>query len=180
MARPYVITEGKLDAEILQRLLPATIAQNVIFVDGGGKYGAKSMASTLLVTRQRPVALVIDADTLDPAVLQEQQDSARALLRQVSPGVPFEVFLAKPEIEEVFFQDQALVERILQTTFTPREWEYIQYDPKKLLAENSMPVQAILDQLSEADIQLLREHSLIKEIGQFLASVVAVDLTPKP
>jgi hypothetical protein len=55
MTLAYVITEGKTDIEILQRLLPKHLIQDTQFVEGVGSYGARSLASSLLATRSTPV-----------------------------------------------------------------------------------------------------------------------------
>lgn len=96
MKKAYVITEGPFDAEILKQLLSAKVLRDTEFVVAHGRYGAQSVARTLLATRHIPVALVVDADTTDEARIAEQKDFLEELLRQASSGTRFQVFLIKP------------------------------------------------------------------------------------
>ena len=63
MSRTYVVTEGDTDVAVLKRVLPEGIVASAEFVPaGGGMDSARSLARSLLASRQRPVALVVDAE----------------------------------------------------------------------------------------------------------------------
>ncbi|MCC5620221.1 hypothetical protein [Nostoc sp. CHAB 5715] len=175
MTQAYILTEGNQDIVILKRLLPQPIIQEIKFVDGSGQYGAQSLASTLLATRSIPVALVTDADTEDDSLVSEQLDTLNYLLRQASPGIPFKVLLAVPEIEIVLVQNRPLIEKLAERSFTDLEWQLAQSKPKMFLEAvlgKDMPViQKILTSASNDEIQTLQQHSLIQNLINFLSSV---------
>ncbi len=172
MISAYIVTEGQTDADVLQKLLPDHLIKDVVFVVGSGKYSAQSLASTLLATRRIPTALIVDADQEAEA---EQHDFLHSLLRRVSPGVAFEVFLTVPEIEVILFQDKRLLERLTGRQLTQLEWDMGKRDPKEFLKSVSnghrLTITSILDKLDQPTKQMLQQHPLIVELSEFLASV---------
>jgi len=172
MINTYVVTEGQTNADVLQKLLPDQLTKDVVFVVGSGKYSAQSLASTLLATRRIPTALVVDANQENEA---EQEDFLRSILRQASPGVPFEVFLAIPEIEVILFQDKPLLEQLTGRQLTQLEWDIGRHHPKEFLKSisngHNLSIISILDDLDSQTKQSLQQHPLIVELSQFLSSV---------
>ncbi|MBW4674890.1 MAG: hypothetical protein KME52_12910 [Desmonostoc geniculatum HA4340-LM1] len=178
MTLAYIITEGNKDIEILKQLLPKFVSQdiNFKFVDGSGQYGARSLASTLLVTRSIPVALVTDADTEDNSLVSEQLDSLNYLLRQASPGIPYKVFIAVPEIEIILLQDRSLIEKIAERSFSDLEWQLAHSKPKYFLTAvfgKDTPFNKIFNKMNNDEIQTLQQHPLIQDLINFLSSVAA-------
>ncbi|MEA5626316.1 hypothetical protein [Nostoc sp. UHCC 0251] len=175
MTKTYIITEGNQDIVILKRLLSKAIIQEIKFVDGSGQYGARSLASTILATRSIPVALVTNADTEDDSLVSEQLDALNYLLSQVSPGIPFKVLLAVPEIEIVLLQNRQLIEKLAERSFTDLEWQLAQSKPKIFLeavfGKDTPVIQKILTSASDDEIQILQQHPLIQNLINFLSSV---------
>ncbi|MTJ11466.1 hypothetical protein FJR11_02410 [Anabaena sp. UHCC 0187] len=177
MTLAYVITEGKTDIEILQRLLPKHLIQDTQFVEGVGSYGARSLASSLLATRSTPVALVLDADTEDQEQISEKYDLINNLLGQAFHGIPFKVSLATPEIEVILLQDKSLIEKIAKRSFNDLEWQFAKSQPRRFLVEvfrlqKSKPViEQIFGNISDEEIQILQQHPLIQDLINFLSSV---------
>lgn len=171
MSRAYLVAEGKLDIQILQRLLPG--AAEVTFVDGRGTYGAESLARSLAATRDLPVALVIDADTTSEVLIAQKQQDLMSLVGQVSLGAPFEVFQAVPSIETLFFADRSLFEQLIERQLTDLEWQLGQRQPKELLdsvvGDSAGFVQEAIANLSESQLKTLRQHPLIQRLTAFLA-----------
>ena len=171
MSRAYLVAEGKTDLQILQRLLPGSA--EVTFVDGRGKYGAESLARSLAATRDLPVALVIDADTTSETLIAQKQQDLISLVDRVSLGAPFEVFQVVPSIETLFFADRSLLEQLINRELTDLEWQLGQRQPKELLdgvvGDAAEFVQAAIANLSESQLKILRQHSLIQRLAAFLA-----------
>lgn len=176
MKKACVITEGQTDIDILKRVLPPRLTKEIEFVAGGGWSGAQSSAVTILAKKQIPVALVIDADTNDEQTLQEKLDVSRWSLNQAAAQVPFEVFLAVPEIEAVFFQDRAFLEEATNRKFSDLEWKLMKLQPRELFSgsstKKSQLLQNILGRLNQDSIKVLQTHPLIKSLIGFLSSVV--------
>lgn len=172
MIRAYIVTEGTTDQVILQRLLPEEITREVEFVIGRGSYSAQSLARTLLSIRERPVALVIDADTIDEQTINEKRDFLLQLFRPATTTAKFEVFIATPMIESVLFYKKSIVERFLNRKISDMEWELARSQPQKVINEvgtsKTTAIQSILQLLDEEDIRYLRSHQLISQLIEFL------------
>jgi hypothetical protein len=176
MTLAYIITEGYRDIEILQKLLPKNLTQNIQFIAGKSSYRARSLASSLLATRNTPVALVLDADTDNESQILERHDLINYTLNQASPGIPYQIFFAVPEIEIVFLQDKSLIEKIAQRQFNDLEWQLAQSKPREFLeilfGKGEQINQIIFDQITDKEIKILQQHQLIQAIMVFIASLI--------
>lgn len=177
MKQAYVITEGEWDIELLKKLLPKPLMKQIVLAEGHGSYGALSMAGTLLSTRRKPVALVVDTDSRSVNAIHEKVDTLRYLLRQNAAGVAFKVVPAIPEIEAVFFEDRNFVERITGRKFSDLEWKFAKLSPKEalttFLGEPKQLHKKILSRMTKDDIRALQKHSLIVELSEFLEAALA-------
>lgn len=176
MTMAYVITESELDREILQKILPENLVDNTNFVAGAGRYSAQSLASTILAIKSLPVALIIDADTEDELAVKEQSALLDGLLYHSSPGIPFSVFLAVPELEAIFLQDRSLIETIINRELSYIEWQFAKSNPKDFLkslniGSNAQSIQIILNNLNPVQIHILQQHPLIARLINFLSSL---------
>ncbi len=176
MTQAYVITEGELDREILQKILPENLVNQTKFVAGAGKYSAQSIASTILAIKLLPVALIIDADTEDESAVKEKSALLHQLLYQSSPGIPFSVFLAVPELEAILVQDQTLIETIIDRQLSVLEWQFAKSNPKQFLKSltkdsYTQAILSILNNLNQEQLHILRQHPLIAELINFLSSL---------
>lgn len=176
MKKAYLVTQSNSDAAIFEKLLSEKMVDNVFVVEGAGRSSARSLAASILVAKQRPVALIVDADTTDALDVQEQKFTLRAILYRVSPGIPFEVFLAVPEMEIIFLQDRCFIEKIARRKFSDAEWQEAALHPKKFLSdvlEEKHQVSAkILEKSDEQAIHAMQNHPLLSDVRKFLTSVI--------
>ncbi|MBD2592760.1 hypothetical protein H6G74_00250 [Nostoc spongiaeforme FACHB-130] len=176
MTLVYIITVGNKDKEILQKLLPKNLTQDIQFIAGESSYGARSLASSLLATRNTPVALVLDADTDNESQIWERHDLINYALNQASPGIPYQIFFAVPEIEIVFLQDKSLIEKIAQRKFNDLEWQLAQSKPKEFLelvfGKGEQINVKIFENITDAEIKILQQHQLIESIIAFITSLI--------
>lgn len=176
MSRAYVVTEGQADAKILEQVLPHSLVEDVKFVVAGGRSRAESLARSLLIAKNVPVALVFDADTSDEQRVNEEVDFLREYLDYGSGAAPSGVFPAVPEIEAILFEDKSLVERATGQAFSDREWELGKLQPKQLLStvlpDRTDRAVFVLGSADEESIKRLREHPLARGLTEFLSSVL--------
>ncbi|MDZ8050593.1 MAG: hypothetical protein RMX68_021635 [Aulosira sp. ZfuVER01] len=176
MTLAYIITEDNRDIEILQRLLPKNLSQDIQFIPGESSYRARSLASSLLATRKTPVALVLDADTDNESQIFERYDLINYVLNQASSGIPYQLFLAIPELETVFLQDKLFIEQLAKCQFNDLEWQLAQRNPKNFLetvfGNNKQINSRIFSNINEKEINILQQHPLIQEIIKFLLSLI--------
>ncbi len=173
MKHAYVVTEDKNEVEILKKLLPSSMKKEIEFVVRP-RYSLDSVSSTIIVDKRTPVAVVVDANTDDESIIYEHQDFLQYSLNQVAGHIPFKVLFAVPAIETIFFQDQSLLEQLINHKFTEIEWELAKYHPKKsltyFLGEN--PLSAMLNKLTDKAIAAWQKHPFIIELVEFLSSVI--------
>lgn len=179
MTQAYVVTEGPRDAAMLKRILPEKIVRVVEILAAGGIDSARALARSLLASRQLPVALVVDADSDDESTIRERLSFHEFYLRQGAAGTPFRVFAAVPEIEALFFEDQAFVEQITQQRFSDKDWEFAKRHPKECLArampEAALSSSAVLDSLTGTTVHAMQRHPLVRDLTEFLSGVVSAD-----
>ena len=173
----YIVCEGALDEQLLQRVLPEELLNNVKIVSAGGLSATKSLARSLLVRRQVPVAIVVDADSVAPDLVQERLKNIEEIVKSVSVDTPVKVILAAPEIETIFFQDSLLLSRLLGYEPSQDILNWAAFQPRKALEQllsQSQKVHSrsqIINQLTNEDIKLLRKAPVIQEVVDFLQSV---------
>ena len=166
--KKYIITERRTDAKVLQALLLPRTIKEIKFLIGEGKYSAQALARSAIATDPRPTALVLDADTTDPSKVKEEREVVKDSVHQVSGNVPFEIFLAVPEIEAVFLQDNELVRQLVKRKLSSTELELANGNPSSFFRGNGISTEQIVKKLTQNTKRILREHPLIKSIQSFL------------
>src|SRR5947207_6144800 len=82
----HVVTEGKTDELLVRKLLTDELIHHpqIRVVEAGGRSSAQSLARSILGARSEPVAVVIDADTVDSAQLSGQRDFLESYFGKVA------------------------------------------------------------------------------------------------
>ncbi len=173
----YLVCEGAYDAQLLECVLPEEILHNLKIIHAGGLSAIKSLARSLIVRRQSPVLIVMDADVIAPEQVHERIKDTEEIIGSVAANTPFKVILAVPMIETILFQDVSLLERLLGYTPSPDMLSLAIYQPKKALqqllsqSEKCQSYSQLIEQLSNEDLEAIRGATVIKEIILFLLSV---------
>ncbi len=171
----YIVCEGKHDAQLLKCLLPKECT--VAVVPAGGLSAIKSLARSLVVRRQSPVAIVADADATTPEYVEQRRQDTEEIVGNIAVGTPVKVILAVPALENIFFQDVPLLSRLLGYTPSQDMLRLAVYQPSqalKQLISQSKNVQSqsqLVEQLTKEDIEVLRKAPVIQEVLLFLQSV---------
>lgn len=175
MTLSYIVLEGNKNQEILEKLLPKNLIQDVKIVVGESQYEVRSLASSLIATRHIPVILILDANTDNESQIFQKTDLINYLLRRAAAKTPFPVSLAIPEIEIIFLQNKPLIEKIAQREFNDLEWKFAQSKPKEfletVLGKEQSINEKIFSNINDEEIKILQQHSLIQEIMIFLSSL---------
>lgn len=183
--KSYVVVEGKLDVDILSAVKRSVAPGiDVVFVDGKGKSNAVSLARSLLVARKCPVALVVDADTVNPNLVQEQRQGFESLLGLVAPRDLWAVVMFEPEIERCLFRDPGFTERLFGDPLSERDRVLAEYNPRRALYELAVGRWGVGDgkqaihgelvrRLGLLDLKALAEDPAVKELLAFVQGVSA-------
>ena len=176
MTKAYIVTESPRHQEILQAILPPNLLQGVTFIDNESKYGAETLTRSILLSRQTPVVLVINADTNSESAISTYQQNLELLTRSVTINTPFKLLQAVPTIEAVFLQDRDWIEQWIGRPLSDLEWKLGQKHPQDLLQESSKNIEEFAKfmsaSLTDERLQTLRQHPVIQEIINFLANQV--------
>jgi hypothetical protein len=175
--KAYIVCEESLDQQLLNRVLPDELLDSVGIVAAGSLSSVKSMARTLVVRRQVPVAIVVDAEVVNPDQVEERYREIKSIVESVAPDTPVEVILAVPAIETIFFQDISLIPRLLGYVPSQEMLSLAVYQPEQALnqlIERSNKCQSesqLIEQLTPEDLEILRKAPAIEKVMQFLRSV---------
>jgi hypothetical protein len=167
-----VVTEGPTDVAILQALVgSADTRRNVKFVAAGGWSAADALARSLLVHGTTDVALAVDADTTDPASVEEHRGYLRRSLAMIASPARSHITLFVPEIEVLFFEDGALLEALVGQKVRDEDLLRGRYEPKRTLARllgGGVTPQVFVERLPALDLEIIREASPVRELRTFV------------
>lgn len=170
-----VVVAGPEDEQIVRALLPPAVAEGVAVVVAGLRGSPPSTASTLLVTRRQPVALVLDAKTIDPRFAREIARDNEEVLKYVAGKIPVKVVAFLPTIEIIFFEAAPVLERVLGVPIPGELLAEARGAPKdalaKLLASHPQvkDIPGLLARLTEEDREALRATTGIAALIDFLS-----------
>lgn len=173
----YIVCEGERDAQLLKRLLPEEFVSTVEIVAAGGLSAVKSLARSLIVRRQSPVAIVADADATIPEQVEQRLKDTEEIVGNIAVNTPVKVILAVPTFEIIFFQDISLLSRLLGYVPSQDVLSLAVYQPcqalKQLISQskNFQSQAQLVEQLTNEDLEVLRKAPVVQEIVQFLQSV---------
>lgn len=173
----YIVCEGEFDAQLLQRLLPEEFVSNVEVVAAGGLSAVKSLARSLIVRRQSPVAIVANADAIVPEQVEQQLKDTEELVGNIAANTPVKVILAIPALEIIFFRELSWLSYLLGYTPSQDILNLATYQPSQALKQliiqsnNFQNQSKLVEQLTNKDLEVLREAPVIQEVIQFLQSV---------
>jgi hypothetical protein len=175
MTRAYVLVEGQTDAELLKKVLPPAAQQQVEFVVANGSIA--SLARSYLVRRRVPVAVFMDADSLNPEVVEERRQSTEELIRAASAAVPVKVVVVVPELESLFFAAPEVIEKVLGQQIAPIFISLGERDPKGVLSQLAAAGNTTWDTfraiaaLDAQDLERIRATAPVQELISFLQNL---------
>jgi hypothetical protein len=172
--RVYVLVEGKNDEAMLRRVLSEELLEDVQLVNAGGSDSIPSLARSMLVRRRRPIAVLIDAHSLDPDVIDERQQGTEELIRAANSSIPVKVVTAIPEIEAWLLTTPETVARLVGQSVSQEWLDLGKRDPKHALtsmaakANRKWDTDEAIKSLDERDIQLIRTIPEVVALSEFL------------
>lgn len=175
--KTYIVVEGSNDAEILRVILPSKTLRNSHILVGGGKSSGVSLARSLISDRGDPLLLVMDADTVHHEAILEQEKELRELLGAVAIHTPYDVILAIPQLEVIFFQDLGVLANTLQLPIDHEVAVNGAYEPQKalnaLFKQSPYHIQSqgqFLQLLNDTTRHHIAQHPIIQKIVEFVSN----------
>jgi hypothetical protein len=187
-AKAYIVTEREQHRILLREVLQPHLTEEVHIAVGGNWSSAESLARTIAVEQQVPVALIV-------GVLKNRDDEEPFLwssLREVSGERPYHVGIVSPQVERLLFVDETVAEAVIGRTLTDTERGVSLMNPEHILAEALRPPappsseqdryltwlledfvsQALAERLPHLDLRSIREQPEIVALRQFLKEAV--------
>lgn len=174
--RCCIVTGSQFQRDLLDRLLTVADLPEFTVVRGGRRTAAVALAGSILAARGLPVVVVLDADTVEPEGVREQEEMHGYLLRRAgyAPGLPSAVLMAVPQVEAVLFGDLEALECVLGRQLTAREAVEGEFRPRavlqRLIEEAGMDEDFFLERIGPRAAERFAAHPLIRSIVQFVES----------
>jgi hypothetical protein len=173
----YILCEGSEDVQLLRTILPSPLLTEVEIAAAGGISSIKSLARSLIVRRQVPVAIVFDADSKVPELIQERIKDIEEIVECVSIDTPIKVLAFAPTMESIFFQDTHLLSELIGFNPSQDILNLALSQPKKALDELLSQSDKVSDrsqligQLTHENTENLQMNPVIQGLISFLQTV---------
>lgn len=186
--KAYVVTENEFDKELIESLLARHFgrrAREIRVWAAGDKYNAWTGACALLPKKGLPTAIIVDADTIDDDLTEEQLGNLKYLLGTAAHKSMWLLVLAKPEVEAVFFSNHALLERATGKKVSELDVARAALGPRaalqKLLPKprSGHGAKQMVKKLSESDVQYVLSSEAFRPLIEFLERHLSRD-KPSP
>jgi hypothetical protein len=168
--KTYVMTETQFNAQLLTRVLAVADLPEHLVVESSTRSGAISLGGTLLSRRGAPVVVVLNADSVEPRSIREQEEAWGFLLR-VAPA-PARVMMAVPQVEGVVFGEAKALGCILGRELTEMELLEARFRPRavleRLLVEVGMDRAAFIGCITPRAAARFAEHPLVRSLADFI------------
>ncbi len=169
----HIIVEGRTDQILLEKLLAdLEKSLHIRFHIAGQRNSAHPLARILQVRLGEPVALVLDADTNDNRMAEDQQSMYESYLSFTSKGVPFTVILIKPAIEEILFESPEVLSDITGKTLEAKDVIIGKLAPEQYLAELGINWTNALPKLNNEQLFALRSVEPVAKLREFLYDII--------
>ena len=109
----YIVVESPQVASLISSLLPEEILSHTAVVTTGERSSITSTARTLLVMKRKPIAVLVHANPAESSSTQGLRRDMEGLIRAVSGGVPFRVFMMDPNRDEKDLRQDAQIQELI-------------------------------------------------------------------
>ncbi len=172
MKTVHIVVEGQADQVLLGKLLDdLEQSVHIQFHVAEGRQSAHPLARTLQVRRGEPVALVLDADTNDTRMAEEEQSMYESYLNFTSKGVPFIVILMRPSIEEIFFEVPEILSNLTGKSLESKDILVGKAAPRMYLAELGVDWLRLVPSLNEQQLGVLRAVQPVAALRHFVHDI---------
>lgn len=166
--KKYIVTEGKFDRLLLEKLLSDNSNSILEFVESNGFSAAISTAVTLLSSNKGKVIFIADADTNDEKLIREKLGQIKFLLNHASPSHNYEIVLIAPEIETLFFQDEDVAKVIAKRELNDFEIKLAAASPREALKLyrnfDAKKKISLIEELTSDIVYKMRQLPKVREI----------------
>jgi hypothetical protein len=134
MSNFTLVVEGNNDAMLLKRVIKDKLGFEPRCFSAQGRMSISTLLRNVIVHEGGPLLAVIDADTADAMASQERISLIRAAVQPVVSGDQVAVFAFLPELEVVFVEAPAVLQRYVGAPPPGEVWnDFGNSAPKRFL-----------------------------------------------
>lgn len=172
----HVLVESNTAAILLAKALHREQAGGLVEIRASGTSSSLfAAARTLLAVRNEPVALVLDADSTDPAAARRRRQDAAEVIGATADAAPLRILVAVPALEALLFLRPAAVARAFPEAealvtlgrLSPRD-VLARLDPAR---DGVRAALELIKALDDEDVAALREEPPLLDLLAFLAEL---------
>jgi hypothetical protein len=156
-----VVVEERADVVVLRRLIARALNLSATFYAGRGRVPLFTLARNLLVHEGGPVLIAMDAHTTHPESVDNARGMTRFVVGLVADESEFHVHAFAPEMDVIFYEAPAVLQRHFGRGITGMELELGRLDPRRqleqLLAQRGTDRRNFYRLLDNADLDHLLE-----------------------
>lgn len=172
MGRYVLVTEGPTDAVILRSILKISPDDPCIIIEAaGGWSSADSYARTVLVENEADVALVVDADSTDPNIIEDRKRFLQRSLGSIPTRKKFRIVVIEPDITYLLFKDRTVLHQLVGRPVEDTDYVAASFDARRVLTRLLGPgnaMQILRDRLAEVDLSFLANDPVLRDLKNFL------------
>ena len=97
----YLVVEGETEKKFIETVLRRSLLKNLRVVAASGKDAAVKLASSIMMSRNQPTSVLIDADTSDPREISSEKDEFEGILSHFKNNTDYGLFVVVPDLNAV-------------------------------------------------------------------------------
>lgn len=113
MKSAYIVTDNQETSQLLHQILPQNLLVEIQIIASSTRSGALSLASSIMLEKRRPVALVLDAETTEPKQIQEKYSFISSLLLPASAEVSYKILLPSPSAQTLTDPNHPMLKELI-------------------------------------------------------------------
>ncbi len=178
----FIVTPGWVAGKLMRRLVeghPRLRGRGIQIKATESNGGAARSARNILFWKREPVAVVLDAQTLSPDLMAEQEGWVQLILEEFASPREWRILSIVPEIAVLLFRDEHLLRSVVPVSPSFEQLIRGRYEPNRVLAElfaqaGEQPFPEVLVQrLEQLDASSLWAAPELRPLEEFLLEKLA-------
>src|SRR5579871_3419751 len=104
-----LVAEGDADIILIKHLIEENGVLGPKYMAAGGWSSADSLARSVLTNPNTKVAIIVDADSSDPNLIEERKRFLQRSLGQIADKARWRVIVIAPEVERILFDNRNIL-----------------------------------------------------------------------
>jgi hypothetical protein len=174
---PVIVTSGMVAGKLMRCLMnghPRLRDRGIRIQSVESRSGASVLARNILMRWRAPVIVVADADSLAPAMIEEQRGWVELILGTGGLRSDWRALLIAPEVAVLLFRDEQLLRSVVPVSPSFEQLIRGRYEPNRVLAElfaqaGEQPFpEVLIERLEHFDASSLWSAPELRPLEEFL------------